>query len=242
MVVIGITLDWDDSPTYSKSYPWYALRCNYAEVISNNGAVPVMIPYDFESIENYTNIIDALLIPGGDYDLDPAVYGEETQEVTRNLRNLRSDFEMTLIKSMIKQNKPILGICAGQQLLAAMHGGKLLQDIKTHIPNAMEHEQRNLDIVMDKPSHTIKIVKDSLLYKIIGQEEIEVNSSHHQAVKSVGEGMIISAVAPDGVVEAIESSNYRFMLGVEWHPEYETSIFDQKIIRYFIETAKKNEK
>ena len=242
MVVIGITLDWEDSPTYSKNYPFYALRCNYAGVISKNQAVPIMIPYDFESIEIYADMIDGLLIPGGDYDLDPTVYGEAKQETTRNLRNERSNFEMELIKALVKRNKPILGICAGQQLLAAMYGGKLLQDIKANVKDALEHEQINLNIEMTKSSHKIKIVKDSLLYKIIGQEEIEVTSSHHQAVKSVGEGMIISATAPDGVIEAVEMKDYAFMLGVEWHPEYETSIFDQKIIKYFIEAARKNEK
>jgi putative glutamine amidotransferase len=156
MTIIGITLDWEDSPTYSSMHPWYALRCNYASVISKYQAVPILIPYDFAAISKYSNMIDGLLIPGGDYDLDPSFYGENKQRETRNTRNLRSDFENALVRELMKLNKPILGICAGEQLLAAMHGGKLIQDIKIFIPNALEHEQTKLNIHMSRPSHKNK--------------------------------------------------------------------------------------
>jgi putative glutamine amidotransferase len=241
MTIIGITLDWEDSPTYSSMHPWYALRCNYPGVISSNGAIPILIPYDFAAIKTYASMIDALLIPGGDYDLDPSVYGEEKQVQTRIIKNKRSEFEIQLVQEVMKQRKPILGICAGEQLLAAMHGGKLIQDIKTFNPDALQHEQKYLDIHMSKPSHKIKINQDSLLYSIVETQEILVNSSHHQAVKQVGDNMIISAVAPDGIVEAIEMKDYPFMLGVEWHPEYEVSSSDQKIIKAFIKAASKHE-
>ena len=237
--IIGITLDWDNSPTYSAAHPWYALRCNYASVVSEHKATPIILPYDMDAIGQYIELIDALMIPGGDYDLDPSIYGEKIESETRTLRSNRSIFEAELIKAALDKNIPILGICAGQQLLAAMYGGKLLQDIKTAYPDALEHEQKHLGIHMSQPSHSIKIKTDSLLYKIVKKEQIEVNSSHHQAVKSVGEDMIISAVAPDGIVEAIEMPKYSFVLGVEWHPEFMASIEDSLIIKAFIEAAKK---
>lgn len=237
--VIGITLDWENSPTYSSAHPWYALRCNYASVISENQAIPIMLPYDMSAIEKYIELIDGLMIPGGDYDLDPSIYGDEIELETRTLRSNRSIFETALIKAALDKGIPILGICAGEQLLAAIHGGKLLQDIKTAYPDALEHEQKHLGIHMSQPSHSITINTDSLLYKIVNKEQIEVNSSHHQAVKSVGEGMTISAVAPDGIIEAIEMPKYPFVLGVEWHPEFMASNEDSLIIKSFIEAAKK---
>ena len=239
--IIGITLDWEDSPTYSKMHPWYALRCNYASVISEHKGIPIILPYDFNAIDKYIKMIDGLMIPGGDYDLDPSVYGEEKASQTRAIRNNRSDFETLLIKKALAKNIPVLGICAGEQLLAAIHGGKLLQDIKTAHPEALQHEQKHLNIHMSKTSHSVKITKNTLLHRIVQKEEIEVNSSHHQAVKSVGPEMIISATAPDGIIEAIELPKYKFALGVEWHPEYLASLEDSLIIKFFLEASSKND-
>ena len=235
--IIGITLDWEDTPTYSSMHPWYALRCNYASVISKFNGVAITLPYDLNAIDNYIAMIDGLMITGGDYDLDPSVYGETAQTQTREIKNNRTDFEMALIKAALAKNMPILAICAGEQLLAAINGGKLLQDIATFYPNALEHEQKHLNIHMSQTSHSIKITPESLLHKIVQTETMEVNSSHHQAVKSVGPKMIISGVAPDQVVEAIEMLNYPFALGVEWHPEYLATNEDERIINAFIEAA-----
>ena len=240
--IIGITLDWEDSPTYSSMHSWYALRCNYASVISEHNGVPLILPYDFAAIDKYIELIDGLMIPGGDYDLDPSVYGEETASGTRVLRSNRTDFEIALIKAALAKNIPILAICAGEQLLTAMHGGKLLQDIKTSYPDALEHEQKHLGIHMSKPSHAIRIMPNSLLYKIVGKEIMEVNSSHHQAVKSVGTEMTISAISiPDEIVEAVELPGYNFVLGVEWHPEYLASKEDSLIISAFLKASSNND-
>ena len=235
--IIGITLDWENSPTYSTSHPWYALRTNYASVISQNNAIPIALPYDFSAIDTYLEMIDGLMVPGGDYDLDPSVYGEESLLETRNTRNNRSDFETALIKAAIAKNLPILAICAGEQLLTAIHGGKLLQDIKTFIPEALEHEQKHLNIHMSKPSHWVKIMPGSLLHKIIQKDQMMVNSSHHQAVKSVGPEMIISAIAEDGVIEAVEMPESNFIIGVEWHPEFLATEDNLLIIKAFIRAA-----
>ncbi len=235
--IIGITLDWEDTPTYSSMHPWYALRCNYASVVSKSNGVPITLPYDLSAVDSYIEIIDGLMVTGGDYDLDPSVYGETAEDETREIKNNRTDFEMALIKAALARNMPILAICAGEQLLTAMHGGKLLQDIATFYPNALNHEQKYLGIHMSKTSHSIKITPGSLLHKIVQTETMEVNSSHHQAVKSIGPEMIISGLAPDQVVEAVEMLNYPFVLGVEWHPEYLATNEDALIISAFIEAA-----
>lgn len=235
--IIGITLDWEDSLTYSNMHPWYALRCNYASSIAQFNGIAITIPYDLNSVTQYIEMIDGLMVTGGDYDLSPEVYGEEKQPETRTMRNNRTEFEMALIKAALTKNIPILAICAGEQLLTAMHGGKLLQDIKTAYPNALEHEQKHLGIHMSKTSHPIKITTGSLLHNIVGKEEILVNSSHHQAVKSVGPEMIISAIAPDGIIEAVEMPKHNFVLGVEWHPEYLATKEDSLIMEEFVKAA-----
>ena len=236
--VIGITLDWEDSPTYSTMHPWYALRTNYASVISGANGVPITLPYDLQAIDQYIEMIDGLMVTGGDYDLDPSVYGEETSTKTRVVRNNRTDFEMALLKAALAKNIPILAICAGEQLLTAMHGGKLLQDIQTTYPNALNHEQKHMGIHMSKTSHSIDIVPDTLLHKIVQKNKMMVNSSHHQAVKSVGPSMIISATATeDGIIEAVEMPGYAFVLGIEWHPEYLASNDDSLIINAFIQSS-----
>lgn len=235
--IIGISLDWEDSPTYSSMHPWYALRCNYSSCISKEGGVPIALPYDSSAIDRYIDIIDGLVVPGGDYDLDPSVYNEEVESGTRNLRKNRTDFEMALIRAALAKNIPILAICAGQQLMTAMYGGKLLQDIQTTYPDALNHEQIQLNMHMSKTSHVVSVVPGSLLHKIVQTEEMQVNSSHHQAVASVGDRMIISAIASDGIIEAVEMPEYPFVLGVEWHPEYSSTKQDEAIIKAFIEAA-----
>lgn len=237
--VIGITLDWDDSSCYSTMHPWYALRCNYVSAFSKFSATPITLPHELDSITQYIEMIDGLVVTGGDYDLSPEVYGEEKQPQTRVIKNSRTTFEMKLIKAALEKNIPILAICAGHQLLAAIHGGKLLQDIKTAHPEAFEHEQKYLNIHMSEPSHAVEVVKGTLLHNITKKNEFLVNSSHHQAVKSVGKEMIISATSPDGIVEAVEIPQYKFVLGVEWHPEYLATKEDELIIKSFVESTKK---
>ena len=236
--VIGITLDWEDSNTYSSSCTWYALRTNYVSCISKQNAIAITIPYDLNAIDDYADMIDGLIVTGGDYDLSPSYYGEKLEQGTRNLRNERTEFEMNLITAVLARNKPLLGICAGQQLLCAMHGGTIHQDIKAYDASALEHEQRHLNIPMSKASHKVSITPNSLLHKITNKKEIEVNSSHHQAVKSVGKNTIISAISTsDKIIEAIEIPKYSFAIGVEWHPEFEVSESDSLILKAFVKAA-----
>ncbi len=237
-IIVGISLDWEDSKSYSHYCPWYALRDNYAQVITKCGATPIMLPYDINSVNEYISLIDALIIPGGDYDLSPTHYNDETKQGTRTLKENRVNFEVALINEAIKKKIPILGICAGMQLMAVkIGGGKLIQDILTAGYTTINHEQKAYNIHPSKPSHSIIVDESSYLYKIIGKNKIEVNSTHHQAVKEIGDNFMVSAKAPDGIIEAIEHTNYPFMIGVEWHPEYEVSPEDIKIFKELILVA-----
>ena len=235
---IGITLDWEDEPSYSAASPWYALRTNYFQVISKHEALPIALPYEIDLVDNYLDLIDGLMVTGGDYDLSPEYYGEVIQQETRKIKSVRTEFEFKLLENALKRNMPVLAICAGEQLLNVFFKGTLYQDISISNPSAFEHEQKHLGIPMNKTSHKINLVPNSLIHNIVKLDSFEVNSSHHQAVKSCGEKVVASGIAPDGIIEAIEAPDFNFVLGVQWHPEFEASDADSKIIQAFIKAAK----
>jgi putative glutamine amidotransferase len=231
--LVGIVLDWQNAGGYSAK-PWYALRDNYASAVAKNGGVPILLPYIMQDISYYTRLLDGLVIPGGDYDIDPSEYGEAKKDANLITNNFRYNFEKNLLESFLATSKPVLGICAGMQLMNVVMGGSLLQDILSEVPKAIDHEQRNLGQNNGDPYHDINIVEGSLLSKIYQLPIAKVNSSHHQGVNQLGKNLKISAYAEDGIVEAIEIINHRFALGVQWHPEYLTTPIDQEIISSLI--------
>ena len=137
-------------------------------------------------------------------------------------------------RGALARDLPLLGICGGQQLLNVVLGGTLIQHIPDEVEGALVHEQPN---PRHEAGHPVALAGDGLLRSICGSSEMAVNSAHHQAVKAVGPGVVVNAVAPDGVVEGIEAPHYRFCLGVQWHPEYAVSPSDSAIFRAFVATA-----
>ena len=234
--IIGVTLDIEpDNDSYS-AYPWYALRCNYLESIEEFGGTPLPLPHFKNEIENYINLIDGLVMTGGFYDVDPACYGEKLSSEKVIQKDTRTEFELGMFKAAIDKNMPILGICAGEQIMNVALGGTLHQHIPDSVPNCLEHEQKT---PKHQTSHSIKLDKSSKLYKICGNENFDVNSTHHQAVKMPGKGLKAVAHAPDGVIEAIEHDSHRFCIGVEWHPEYLSTEQDKNIFKKFISECNK---
>lgn len=233
--VIGYPLDHETTPSYSK-LPWYAIRENYFTSTSDLGATAIGIPYDIEALDHYLSLIDALVVIGGDFDIDPALYGDHSARHERiMLKESRTAFEWAITQRAIDMHMPILGICGGQQLLAVVLGGSLIQHIPDVIDSDIKHEQPN---PRNEVGHSVKIKPDTLLHRIVGIDEIGVNSAHHQAVKAVPETVTICGSAPDGVIEAIELPNHPFCLGVQWHPEYHVTQADDKIWHAFIDAAK----
>jgi putative glutamine amidotransferase len=232
--VIGFTLDYEEKPTYSKM-PWYALRENYCGSVSRFGGVPLPLPHENAFVDQYLDMIDGLIITGGAFDVSPELYGEKTTSDTVTTKQRRTQFEYAITNGAIKRNKPILGICGGQQLLNVVLGGTLIQHIPDSIENALEHEQPN---PRTEPGHSVAVTAGTLLHRIVGATTIEVNSAHHQAVAKVAPGCIVDAVAPDGVIEGIEYPAHPFCLGVQWHPEYFVTPADEKIMRAFVEACK----
>jgi putative glutamine amidotransferase len=223
--VVGVTLDSEEPGTYSK-LPWYALRQNYCEAIVRAGGLPFLLPHEPERAEAYLNHIDALVVTGGAFDVDPALFGAATRHSTVKLKTRRTAFELEITKGALARDMPVLGICGGQQLLNVVLGGTLIQHIPDEVESALPHEQPN---PRTEAGHRVAVAPGTLLHRICGVAELEVNSAHHQAVKTVGAGVVVDATAPDGVIEGIEDPRYRYCLGVQWHPEYSISLGDEKI-------------
>jgi putative glutamine amidotransferase len=223
--VIGVTLDSEQPGGYSK-YAWYALRQNYAEAVAAAGGLPVALPHDAALTGDYLDHIDALIVTGGAFDVDPSLYGDDSRHATVTLKANRTQAELALTVGAIARNIPLLGICGGEQLLAVALGGTLIQHIPDAIERALEHEQPN---PRHEAGHAVSVVPGTLLHRIVGSGEMRVNSAHHQAVREPGPYATINAIAPDGVVEGVEDSRHRFCIGVQWHPEFGIDPGDRRI-------------
>jgi putative glutamine amidotransferase len=167
--------------------------------------------------------IDGLLLTGGD-DVAPSRYGEAAHATVSEAEPGRDEFELNLVKAARERQLPIFAICRGIQVLNVACGGTLVQDIPSQVPGALPHR---LPVPPNKPytlAHEVWLEKDSLLSNMMCErlsdaDACEVNSRHHQAVKTVAPGFTVSATAPDGIIEAIEDRSARFCVGVQWHPE-----------------------
>ena len=223
--IVGVTLDSEQPGGYSK-YPWYAVRRNYADAIVAAGGLPVALPHNADLAAQYLDTIDALVVTGGAFDVDPSLYGGGERHATVTLKANRMDAELALTNGALARNRPVLGICGGQQLLAVALGGTLIQHIPDAVPNALAHEQPN---PRHEPGHAVAVTPGTLLHTIVGATVMNVNSAHHQAVRHPGPRAVVNAVAPDGVIEGVEDPSYRFCLGVQWHPEFFINPGDRRI-------------
>ncbi len=197
---------------------FHMLSDSYVKAVENAGGVPVIIPnyLDPASAMALANTLDGLLISGGP-DVNPALYGERAIKEVTAISERRDATEMVITRYMMeKTQKPILGICRGIQLLNVAFGGSLVQDLPCE--GKAEHRMEMYPAHMT--SHKDRVIEGTRLFSILGKNEVEVNSFHHQAVRNVATGFIVSAVSdPDDVIEAIELPGERFILGVQWHPE-----------------------
>jgi len=211
-------------------------------ILHTGGEVRVIDPS--MSVADALADVGGLLLTGGG-DVDPARYGETPHQTLDDVDPVRDEFELALIAAARARDLPIFAICRGVQVLNVAAGGTLVQDIPSEVPGAVNH---SLVVPPHPPyelAHEVWVEKDSLLAKLLGERLVgsdtcEVNSRHHQAVKTVAPGYRVSATAPDGVIEAIEDPAARFCLGVQWHPEnfFRTGEF-RSLYEGFLEAASK---
>jgi gamma-glutamyl-gamma-aminobutyrate hydrolase PuuD len=218
--LIGITTDIKDG--------CFEIEDAYARAVTKAGGIPILIPSILEdpaTIKETAYRIDGLLLPGS-RDMDPKYYGEEPHPTLRPMSIERTEAEFAILKEAGKRSIPVLGVCGGMQLLNVYHGGSLYQDIYSYLPEAMPHEKGSV--------HDVTVENETLLHSIIGRRTLYVKSYHHQSIKDLGKGLTVSARAPDGVVEGIESQDRRDILGIQWHPEREDTEFSDRIFIWFI--------
>ena len=231
--VIGLTLDAEPPGGYSKM-PWYAIRENYCAAVTRAGGLPLLLPHEPELAGEYLARLDGLIVTGGAFDVDPALFGASSKHPTVTTKDRRTAFELAVARGAHAADLPLLGICGGEQLLNVALGGTLIQHIPDEVPNALAHEQPN---PRTEAGHVVRVVAGTLLHRITGLLELAVNSAHHQAVKQVAPGVVVNATAPDGVIEGIEDPRKRFCLGVEWHPEYAINPGDDRIFAALVQAA-----
>lgn len=229
--VIGISTHFKYGNDYKSSFRDHILVPElYIKRVLNAGAFPLLIPCveDIEQIDLFADLLDGCVFIGGP-DYPAKFFNEEDSPENKAYLRLRPEFEFHLMKKVLNRNIPILGICAGQQLLNIALGGKIIQ----HISTAKEH--------YDEQYHNCTITTDGLLKDIAGKDNFEVNSYHHQAVdpNALGVDLKITAIADDGVVEAIEGTGEVFRLGLQFHAErHHDEAFSEKIFDSFIRSCR----
>lgn len=206
----------------------------YIESLRRAGAVPVLIPPQPENAADLVESLDGIVLAGGD-DCDPAVYGEEPHPSVEPMDPRRQENDLMLARTARDRGIPTLGICLGVQIMNIVAGGRIIQDIDSQVGTSIEHAS----VPEDRARHDVKIVDGTRLASILGARTLEVNSSHHQAIRSAGQGLRVTAQAPDGIIEGLEDPKHPFYVGVQWHPEdmpgeeSATTIF-----RAFVEAAR----
>jgi len=188
------------------------------DAIESSGGIPVIVPYyrQEESVLTLADSLDGLLLSGGS-DIDPTLFGEEPVPQLGSITPDRDWLEGILIKQFLIKKKPILGICRGCQILNITAGGGMYQDIYSQTGRSLlQHAQQ---APRDHASHWVTIEKGTMFYEIMGLEKIKVNSFHHQAVYPLAPGFVLAAQSSDGLIEAFESEEHPFVVGVQWHPE-----------------------
>lgn len=211
---------------------------DYIAAIEKAGGIPIIIPLheNKDQANIYLEICDGILVCGG-IDLNPLTYGEQPHPLLGK-NNLDFDkFELRFIRQCIEYEKPILAVCRGIQLFNVACGGSLYQDVSLHEGNIIGHMQKETSRC--GVCHKVRFRENTRLYELFGKE-VYTNSFHHQAIKEIGEGLTVSAVAEDGIIEAIEREGHPFQIGVQWHPEcmFSHSEAMRPLFESFIATAK----
>lgn len=229
--LIGVTCEVEKS---KPRFVQFNLTCDYRYIraILGAGGTPLLIPLnpDPQQMASLLARLHGLVIVGG-ADIHPSYYGERASRHVKPMYRGRTDFELRLVRMAKKRRIPVLAICHGMQLLNVLSGGTLYQDIRSQVKDARDHRSRR------SPLHRVTVRPGSRLHRILGCTSFFAHSHHHQAVKTPGRSLAVSAVADDGVVEAIEGPPWT--IAVQWHPERQPKDpVQRRLFRYFLSLAR----
>lgn len=189
---------------------------DYVDAVNKAGGVPLLLPpvEDAETVCRYVRLCDGFILSGGG-DINPALYGETPHPKLEEFHSALDRAQWLLTQKILQADKPLLAVCRGVQLLNVVQGGTLWQDVSAIDHPVMLHSQFS---PRGDLFHPVDIAQDSILHRIFG-DKLEVNSFHHQCLKEPGKRLKITATAPDGIIEAVEMPDHRFVIGIQWHPE-----------------------
>jgi putative glutamine amidotransferase len=210
-VTTSITVDQNPERAYVNSA--------YLHAVQQAGGVPVLLPPQLSksSLERLVRGLDAVLLTGGG-DMDPASFGEAPHPTLYDVAPSRDALETAVTHIALEKRTPLLAICRGIQVLNVALGGSLYQDVATDPGTQVQHSQKE---ARDQATHKVTVTPGSRLAGILGTDNVEVNSFHHQVIKALGRGLTAVAWAPDHLIEGVElADDSRFVLGVQWHPEH----------------------
>ena len=236
--VIAINGDFRPTRADSPALTWF--QTGYYDSVTAAGGLPLLLPpfASDDDLKQIMNQVDGVILSGCAMDLDPIRLGMERHPHTRPMPVRREDFDRRLCKLAIERRLPILAIGGGMQLLNVLCGGTIFQHVMEEWPRALHHR----DAVETCLRHIIEIVPGSRVDAMYGPGEIRVNSQHHQAVDQVASPFVVSAKAPDGIIEAYESKDHAWWcVGVQWHPENESaSALDMQVFEQFLQGVKRS--
>jgi len=213
-IPIGLLMDYEAEGSFS-SRPHYALRTGYFDAIWRAGGLPVAIPYIEDAIASYLRTCAGFVLPGGFYTFPEKYYGCPPAEDEK--RHPRHVFESRLMEEILNTQTPVLGICAGMQVIASARGATLYRSIKDDIDTEIDHLNAQ---PAEHTAHGVELTPGTLLHRIMQADVLQVNTAHNESVKTVPDDVVVNAIADDGIIEGIEISDQRFCLGVQWHPEF----------------------
>jgi len=220
----------------------YAMTKRFVRAPTRAGALPWIIPLldpDRDTLRAVYERLDGIFLPGG-ADIDPAAYGGDPGEDAPATDPDRDRVELELTRWAREEGKPLLGVCRGMQAMNVEAGGTLYPDLRRQRPDSLRHDWLPRDgYGRDHLAHPVRVERNSVLARILGEESVRVNSLHHQGIRDVGEGLRPVARAPDGLIEGLEVPDHPFFVGVQWHPEELARGHPamERLFRRFVEAA-----
>ena len=221
-------------PLYDDEKESYWMLPEYMKILEAENAIPLMLPLTSktEELEYFLEICGGFLLTGG-HDVSPSVYHAERKPWCGPCCELRDDMERYILKNAVELDKSVLGICRGIQFMNAYYGGTLYQDLEIEYSSGIDHHMKP---PYNRVTHQVTIQKNTPLYNILGKEQIGVNSYHHQAIKKLSPDFQEMAFSEDGLIEGIYMPSHKFIVGVQWHPEFSYDVDEnsRKLIRAFV--------